>query len=439
MTITPDELKGDGPGTIVSKLNGPGGGVTFGDPVDIGTTNQSGVSTSAPRADHVHAHGDQPGGDLHADAVSGGADGFMTGADKAKLDLVAPGATNTPLSTADPQDLGTTAPGSGTSASKDDHVHAHGDLAGGSLHSLVIAGGAAGFMDGADKTKLDSYAVVGADGTILQASGGTTTFVTVSSILGGQGFVAPIDTLVNLAALPAAPLPDGSEIYVNEVEDIYVLEKATAHTPDGVTVIAATGGGYWVARHQGRWDDMQGSIAQGGGASALTVEAFRDTAFLMWFMRHDQDDALNFIYQFSHRWDYVKPVVPHLHIVPMADPVAPQVARFNGYFVWTRPNYAAQPLPALVGWTTFGPIDVTINPGDVHVQKIVSLGAVTPPAWARESSSLLLWFRRNGTDPGDTYTTAKPGAGTPAANIGLISADVHFRANKMGTEAELPT
>lgn len=369
MTITPEELKEDGPGTIVSKLNGPGGGVSFGDPVAIGTTNQSGTSVNVPHADHIHAHG---------------------------------------------------------------------DLAGGSLHAESIAGGAAGFMSGADKTKLDSYAVVGADGTILQASGGTTSFVTVESVLGGQGFVAPIDTLLNLAALAAAGLPDGTEIYVNEVEDIYVLEKAGTHAADGVTVIAATGGGYWVARMNGRWDDMQGSIGQGGGASALTIEAFRDTPFLMWFMRHDQNDALNFVYQFSHSWDYATAVVPHLHVLPMADPAVAQVARFDGYYVWTRPNYAAAPLPALTGWTAFGPIDVTINPGDIYVQKIVSLGSVTPPDWVRESSSLLVWFRRAGTDPGDTYTTSKTG-GTQAANLGILSTDVHYRKNKIGSEAQIPT
>lgn len=38
---------------------------------------------------------------------------------------------------------------------------AHGDLGGGSLHSLVVAAGAAGFMSGADKSKLDGFAAAG--------------------------------------------------------------------------------------------------------------------------------------------------------------------------------------------------------------------------------------------------------------------------------------
>ena len=50
-------------------------------------TQEAGVSDKAARADHVHAHGDLAGGTLHADVVAGGADGFMIGSDKTKLDL----------------------------------------------------------------------------------------------------------------------------------------------------------------------------------------------------------------------------------------------------------------------------------------------------------------------------------------------------------------
>lgn len=39
-------------------------------------------------------HGDRGGGTLHADVVAGGADGFMTGSDKSKLDGIEAGATN---------------------------------------------------------------------------------------------------------------------------------------------------------------------------------------------------------------------------------------------------------------------------------------------------------------------------------------------------------
>lgn len=61
-------------------------GIATGVPSSIGTANLAGASSAVPRLDHVHAHDNQPGGSLHALVVSGGASGFMSGADKAKLD-----------------------------------------------------------------------------------------------------------------------------------------------------------------------------------------------------------------------------------------------------------------------------------------------------------------------------------------------------------------
>ena len=48
----------------------------MGSPVEIGTANSSGAATSLSRSDHVHAHGNQPGGTLHAEAT-GSTAGFM--------------------------------------------------------------------------------------------------------------------------------------------------------------------------------------------------------------------------------------------------------------------------------------------------------------------------------------------------------------------------
>jgi hypothetical protein len=91
-------------------------------PSAVGTAGP-GTGTDVSRADHVHAHGDQLGGTLHSDAVAATSAGFMSGADKTKLIGIASGATATPLSAATPQGVGTAAAGTGTSASKDDHVH----------------------------------------------------------------------------------------------------------------------------------------------------------------------------------------------------------------------------------------------------------------------------------------------------------------------------
>lgn len=165
---------------------GGGGFPGYGSVVGVGTANSNGTSAQVSRADHVHAHDNQPGGLLHALVAAGGDAGFMSGADKTKLDGIAPGATATPLSNATPNQVGAIPgdPGASTSASRADHmhevavappvtigtvnsegasayltradhVHAHGNQAGGSLHADVIPAGASGFMTGADKSKLD--------------------------------------------------------------------------------------------------------------------------------------------------------------------------------------------------------------------------------------------------------------------------------------------
>ena len=169
------------------------GGVSFGTPVAVGSANSAGTATTAARADHVHSHGDQSGGTLHA-TVTTGAAGFMSAADKSKLD----GATNTnTVSTLVSRDAsgnfsaGTiTADLSGNAATATSSTTAtklssartfaligdvtgsvssdltsgasitttHGDLGGGSRHA-VVTGTTAGFMSASDKTKLDSVTV----------------------------------------------------------------------------------------------------------------------------------------------------------------------------------------------------------------------------------------------------------------------------------------
>lgn len=56
-------------------------------PLSVGSTNAEGTATSGARSDHVHAHDDQAGGSLHALATEAVA-GFMSSADKTKLDVI---------------------------------------------------------------------------------------------------------------------------------------------------------------------------------------------------------------------------------------------------------------------------------------------------------------------------------------------------------------
>lgn len=94
------------------------------------------------------------GDTAHAAATQAVA-GFMSAGDKLKLDSVANGATNLALSSTAPATVGTTnIVGAGTTAARADHVHSHGNQAGGALHALATAG-AHGFMSLTDKSKLD--------------------------------------------------------------------------------------------------------------------------------------------------------------------------------------------------------------------------------------------------------------------------------------------
>ncbi len=65
-------------------------------PVTISTANAEGTSnTQVSRADHVHAHGNLPGGSSHALAIAGspGTAGYISGANQLKLDGITTGAT----------------------------------------------------------------------------------------------------------------------------------------------------------------------------------------------------------------------------------------------------------------------------------------------------------------------------------------------------------
>lgn len=130
--------------------------IATGVPVTVGTVNDAGTANSLAKSDHVHSHGNQAGGALHA-AATQSVNGFMSASDKTKLDGVTAEATKTPLGSSSPLAVGSASPGTAIVASREDHVHAHGNQAGGSLHS--VAGAADGFMSSTDKTKLDQVTI----------------------------------------------------------------------------------------------------------------------------------------------------------------------------------------------------------------------------------------------------------------------------------------
>jgi hypothetical protein len=130
-------------------------------------------------------------------------------------------------------------------------------------------------------------------------------------------------------------------------------------------------------------------------------------------------------------------VVPHLHVVPMVAPAAPPLnVRFTGAYAWA---VAGTAIPAAIGWTAFGPILTPIVAGDEWKDKIVSFANIVPPVGYKGSSILLVNVTRTGTDLGDTYSTNKAvPPGTAAANLGLLSLDVHYRKATQGSVVQIP-
>jgi hypothetical protein len=138
-------------------------------PVTIGTANATGISTSLARADHVHAHGAQTDGTLHAVATTS-VSGFMSAADKTTFDARTSANTASTIMTR-----------SGASET--------------ALTALNI-------VNGANTTRLATGATSnwtltlpingGTSGQVLQTNGsGTTSWVTGG---GGGGFADPMTT-----------------------------------------------------------------------------------------------------------------------------------------------------------------------------------------------------------------------------------------------------
>jgi hypothetical protein len=150
---------------------GSGSALSDAAPLAVGVTDP-GVAGEASRADHVHEHGAQAGGALHADATPLAA-GFMSAAQVLALQ----GATQP--SDAAPQALGPPAAGASVEASRADHVHEHGSQAGGALHTAVTLL-ASGFMTPTQLQRLDAVRSLQ---VAIESNAGVATFYARARVL----------------------------------------------------------------------------------------------------------------------------------------------------------------------------------------------------------------------------------------------------------------
>jgi hypothetical protein len=126
--------------------------------------------------------------------------GSMSGSDKAKLDLIL-------QSSAPPAVAASSQAGASTRAAREDHTHAHGAQAGGTLHTIATGGvgGSAGFMSASDKNKLDN----------IQA--GAQVNVATNLGVGGTGNARQITSSTGAAA--TLPIATQTAAGVMSVED----------------------------------------------------------------------------------------------------------------------------------------------------------------------------------------------------------------------------
>lgn len=179
------------------------------------------------------------------------------------------------------------------------------------------------------------------------------------------------------------------------------------------------------------YTDVIGFVDQAAAAAALTYEAYRDTPFMMYWTRRDQDDALSLRYQMPHGWD-LSAVEPHLHVLCAASSTGTVV--IDGYYTWSHIS-GAPILGPLSSWNSYR-VTQSLSGTYQYTERGISLGLITPPVAARvASANLLIYVRRPGSsDAGDTYDGSKP-FGTQAANLGILYADCHVRIGRFGTAA----
>lgn len=121
--------------------------------VTAGGANSAGSGTAMARANHTHAAAvGAPVAVDAAAAVTGSSGNFSDADHKHAVTVAAPVAIGTANSA-----------GVSNSLARADHVHNHGVQTDETLHALAVAGASHGFLDKADKTKLDSI------GTVLDA------------------------------------------------------------------------------------------------------------------------------------------------------------------------------------------------------------------------------------------------------------------------------
>lgn len=149
--------------------------------VTAGGANSAGSGAAMARANHTHAAAVGAPVQLDTGGSATGASGSFADADHKHDIRTGAGATLTD---------NTNTPGAGPGFAVEGHSHGHGSRGGGTLHAVAVAGGDAGFLSGADKTKLDAL------GTLLTSKTHVAAYQTAAQSMptGAGGAIATYNT-----------------------------------------------------------------------------------------------------------------------------------------------------------------------------------------------------------------------------------------------------
>lgn len=216
-------------------------------------------------------HGVRGGGTLHAAVVSGGASGFMTGTQAATLAAVS--STYVPLTLTLTAGAGLTG-GGDLSANRTFDVVAnadgsmvinandiqvgilatdaqHGNRGGGAVHALVVSGGAAGFISGANQAKLDGVGAGAAIVTVTAGAGllnsGTATNPLIDVVAADTSIVVTADAIQVGATLPTATTFSAAGTALTVTNNATVSGTLTVTTINAPAATRLTLGSYAVS------------------------------------------------------------------------------------------------------------------------------------------------------------------------------------------------
>jgi hypothetical protein len=182
-------------------------------------------------------------------------------------------------------------------------------------------------------------------------------------------------------------------------------------------------GGRWVAETPAGWDDLR-FPAQGINPPGAASDPVVSTATGLLEFSGTADNIICGVAQMPHAWIPGTSIRPHMHL-RFPTPAAANTRWKLEYDVADSAN----PFVNNYGTYSNGGTITVANPADVKREVLSSFA--TLPMDGLSESAVIAWkiTRLAATDAADTDTSAAV----------LLEFDIHYQANKIGTQSEIPS